>query len=357
MENEKITSIPHIPRWMFTVVQQMAENQDMGNWPKIPTQVTTTMRRDYMDEGEAAPPVSKGEMEDEDRNTGSKYIQWSSSDGSVYFPCCRTYDKLKPGFYQIIKCDGVLGLEKFPVKTDELIRFPEAVTDEIITEIQTFWERADIFKKYGLIHKRGMLLYGPPGNGKSCVLQLICEDVISRGGIVLKFNSPGWTSAMLKRIREIQPDTPIVILMEDIDSIIEESCESDVLNILDGVDRVDKAVFIATTNYPERLGKRIINRPSRFDKRFDIGYPSKASRKIFFKHLFSKEPEESWDIDVWVDKTEKMSFAHLKELFVASVILGDSFDDALETLTEMMNTELDSENSSINEKAGFGHNK
>jgi len=286
-----------------------------------------------------------------------RYIQWSSDNGVTFFPCSKTHKKLTPGFYETIKVRGSLGLQLFPVKTDELIRFPDSVFDRVIDEITTFWDRGDVFEKYGLIHKRGLLLYGKQGGGKSCLVQLISEDVIKRGGIVLKFTAPMWTSTMLKAIREIQPNTPIVVLMEDIDAIIAEYCESDVLNILDGVDRVDKSVFVATTNYPERLPQRLINRPSRFDKRFEIGYPNESSRRIFFEHLFSKEKKGSWDIDKWVEATDKMSFAHLKELFVASVILGDPFEEALATLREMMEKELDSEKGYEERQVGFGRRR
>ena len=117
------------------------------------------------------------------------------------------------------------------------------------------------------------------------------------------------------------------------------------MNILDGVDMIDKVVFLATTNYPERLGKRIINRPSRFDKRFKIDTPNKNSRKTYFEFLFSKcknaKVEEIDNIDKWVSDTDKMSIAHLKELFIAVVILGNDYDMALKNLKDMKK-ELDS---------------
>jgi len=55
-----------------------------------------------------------------------------------------------------------------------------------------------------------------------------------------------------------------------------------VLNLLDGVKQVDNIIYIATTNYPELLEERILNRPSRFDRRFHIGTPSAEVRKFYF---------------------------------------------------------------------------
>jgi SpoVK/Ycf46/Vps4 family AAA+-type ATPase len=109
------------------------------------------------------------------------------------------------------------------------------------------------------------------------------------------------------------------------------------LNILDGVNEVDRMIFLATTNYPERLGARIVNRPSRFDKRFRIGYPSPEARRLYLEHLFSVSSPEELGIDLsrWVKETEDFTIAHLKELFVAVVILEDNYKQAIETLRSM----------------------
>ncbi len=175
-------------------------------------------------------------------------------------------------------------------------------------------------------------------SGKSCTIQLIMEDVVKRNGVVVKFTHPNLFLAGMRSFKEIQRSTPVVVLMEDIESILENFSESSVLNILDGVDQVDKVVFLATTNYPEKLGARILNRPSRFDKRFKIGHPNSQSRMLYFKHLIgdeNKARELKVDFNKWVEDTEGFSIAHLKELFVAVCILGDDYSEAIETLSSM----------------------
>lgn len=142
--------------------------------------------------------------------------------------------------------------------------------------------------------------------------------------------------------------------MEDIDSIIDSYNESEILNILDGVDQINKVVYLATSNYPERLGQRVLNRPSRFDKRFKMGHPKKDSRKVYFNHLIDKETQKEYKIDIekWVEDTEDMSIAHLKELFIAVCILGNSYEESIETLRNMIdyNPRSDEDN---NNKIGF----
>lgn len=182
-------------------------------------------------------------------------------------------------------------------------------------------------------------------SGKTSVISLIMNDVVERGGVVIRFCHPTLFNEGLRKFREIEPRTPIVVLMEDIDSIIEHYNESDVLNILDGVNQIEKAVYLATTNYPEKLGARIINRPSRFDKRFYIGHPDSESRKLYLCHIIgdAKIAELKIDIDQWVKDTDQFTIAHLKELFTAVIILGDDYDDAVTTLREMREENISSD--------------
>lgn len=146
--------------------------------------------------------------------------------------------------------------------------------------------------------------------------------------------------------------------MEDIDSILENYVESEVLNILDGINMIEKAVFLATTNYPERLGPRIINRPSRFDKRFKINHPQEESRRLYFEYILGgKEGVKSLkiDLDKWVEDTEDFSIAHLKELFTAVIVLGDDYEEAIEALSTMREDKPDSIDDEPKRALGFAN--
>ncbi|CAE7860226.1 dnaE [Symbiodinium microadriaticum] len=268
----------------------------------------------------------------------NSYVQWTTSDGNVFVPASSTKDILTPGVYEVHASPQVgIFFKKIPVRTEGLLRFPQTNSNKVIDEIKKFWEREEVFRAYDLSYKRGILLYGPPGSGKSCTIQLLMQDVVRRTGVVLLFQDPNLYIEGLRILRQIQPDTPVVTIMEDIDSLLDMYNESEILNILDGVNEADKVVFLATTNYPERLGARIVNRPSRFDKRFRIGYPNEESRQMYFEHLIGKEHIEELGIDLnrWVEDTDRLSLAHLKELFVAVVILDDEYDEAIKVLQSM----------------------
>lgn len=265
-------------------------------------------------------------------------VQWTSNDSKIFVPASRTADRLDPGVYEIKQSNAIgIFFEKIPVLTQGILNFPQTNSEKVVAEIQKFWEKESTFRQYKLPHKRGIMLWGPPGSGKSSLIQLIMRDVVARKGIVIRFTAPFLFIEGMRILREIEPDTPVVVLMEDIDSTIDNYSETEVLNILDGVIQVERVVYLATTNYPENLGPRIINRPSRFDKRFKIGHPNVESRKIYLEFVIGKDKikELNIDVDKWVSDTDGFSLAHLKELFVAVVILGDSYEEAIETLLTM----------------------
>lgn len=278
----------------------------------------------------------------------SGLAQWSTNDGKLFFPTSKSTNLLYPGVYEIrMNPSKGLYFNRVPTKAESLLKFPDSNSDKVLNEIEKFWSREELFKHYGLSYKRGIMLWGPPGTGKSSTVQLVCKDVIDRKGVVIKFGVPDLFKEGIRCFREIQPNTPCVVLMEDLDSILEIYNESEVLNILDGVDECTRMVFLATTNYPGELGDRIMNRPSRFDKRFRIGFPSEEARRLYFEYLIQNNEKDNKnvpksvkdmkiDVDKWVKDTEGFTISHLKELFIAVVILGDNYEDAIETLQTMI---------------------
>lgn len=277
--------------------------------------------------------------DDEEEVTAAQvYTQWTTDNNQIFVPASRSKRKLPPGAYEICHNPNIGNyFERVTVKTTDLVRFPDSNSDKVIDEIRLFWESQSRFRRFKMPYKRGILLWGVPGGGKSCTVQFVMKDVIERKGIVVKFYNPELFLAGYRILREIQPDTPVVVIMEDVDSILEDWSESSVLSILDGaIDELENVVFLATTNYPEKPGERVINRPSRFDRRFKISMPSSEARRIYFEHLFKEHKlDVAKDIDQWVKDTAGMSISHLRELFVVVVILENDYEESVEILQEM----------------------
>jgi predicted ATPase len=72
--------------------------------------------------------------------------------------------------------------------TDNLIDLPDLPTQYILNQIKTFWAAKEKFEKYRFLQKRGILLYGPPGCGKSSIISLLKKQIIDMGGVVLRLD-------------------------------------------------------------------------------------------------------------------------------------------------------------------------
>jgi len=264
---------------------------------------------------------------------------WSQVSAGVFQGSYRPAGSaLPPGSYQIARTnEGTIRFIEQEPREEPLLRFPKV--EKIVQEVQYFWTRREVYEALNLPYRRGILVYGPPGTGKTCLLRLALDDVAARGGIGLFYNNN--FEAGYDILRQIQPDTPLVVVIEDIDSRCQGGYERELLNLLDGIKRgVSNTVFIATTNYINKLPDRIKNRPSRIDKKFEIGLPDPGIRRTYLDHLIDSAPKgldtfqhKLRDLgDDVVEDTEGFSLAHLKELFTAVAVLGTSYDEAIEVL-------------------------
>lgn len=247
-----------------------------------------------------------------------------NGDGSYYPSYGLQVDQIEPGIYNINRSDMGIIFNPIVVNDESLVPIGTH-SDRILDQIEIFWTREATFAKYKIPYKRGFLLYGEPGTGKSCIVRMVCTDVVKRGGLVLIVDRANMFEAAYSAVRVNHPSIPIVALIEDLDNKAEYD-EEDITNLLDGVGRVHKVVFIATTNYVSRLSPRI-KRPSRFDLWVEVPLPAEADRYTYLKHIAQ---DSDFDLADWASKTDKFSFAHLKELFLSVQVFGIPFAEAVE---------------------------
>jgi len=90
---------------------------------------------------------------------------------------------------------------------------------------------------------------------------------------------------------------------------------------------------VATTNYPERLDQRFVDRPSRFDTIREIGMPTAMARQVY---LQTKEPSlGAFELAEWVEQSEGFSIAHLRELIILCRCYHKPLAEAIERLSLM----------------------
>lgn len=285
----------------------------------------------------ASPPLHPDSQSDSDYNMTKKlspYPQSWTQDGKKFWAVAETAEALPSGCYVTAwSNDKGPVFERVTIETDGLVMFEDSQTKRLANEFTTFWKLKKKFSAMGFLHKRGYLLWGPPGGGKTSLINVLMNEVITKlDGIVLFIKSPGVAVSCLQMLRHVEPNRPLFIILEDLDALVDE-CEADYLALLDGSAQVDNVVFVATTNYPEKLDRRFTDRPSRFDRIEYIGMPSMAQRYHFLT-LKAKGVKEA-ELDKWAKATDGLSIAHLRELIVAVQCLGQSAEDVIARLKGM----------------------
>lgn len=275
--------------------------------------------------------------------------QWAVCGSGQFLGIQRTQKTLTAGVYKAKIRNEEVVMCKADINVDALMEFPNSITDKILTEINDFWDKEDLFKKYGFLHRRGYLVYGPAGGGKTSLIQQIIKKIIGRNGLVFLCENPQILGLALATFREIEPDRNIVCIFEDLDTIIETFGEDTMLSILDGEMQVDKVLNIATTNYPEKLDKRLVGRPRRFDRVIRIGMPDDTVRRLYFSGKLSIEKDE---LDEWVTKTDDFSFAAMAELVISVKCLGYTLNESVKALRSLLNNKPSS--SGDGKPVGFG---
>jgi predicted AAA+ superfamily ATPase len=284
------------------------------------------------------------DMTDDDDDLGlvdtHKHTQWSVLQNDQFAPSYVSVSRVPSGLYEM-KWNSPMQtwvLAKQALNIDELYELPSPEIESILNDIRLFWKKRGVYRDYNFVHKRGILLYGDPGCGKSGIIQLCVKSLIEEeSGIVINIKEDEDFKAFLEfvpTIRTIEPERPLIVILEDIDSLAGEDRYSTtkLLNILDGVKQIENVVYIATTNYPEKLQERITNRPSRFDRRYEVQMPSREIREAYIKNKLTDDDLKTINMEEWLDASENMSLSHLKEMVISVIVMGKDFDESLSAL-------------------------
>lgn len=262
------------------------------------------------------------------------YSMWLDENGE-YEPAVnlRTCEHIPSGVYKVAWKQNNWRLVPVQVNTDELYQFSEDYTTKLIEEADIFWKKADIYKQYNLSHKRGLLLCGAPGCGKTAIITLLMKQLINQDGLIFVVNNTRdfghLCDTINSVIRNIEKTRPIITIIEDVDQLISDygGNDSELLDFLDGKNSVEHHLIILTSNDTTELSEALL-RPSRIDMLIEIPNPSDNIRKEFFQ----KKGIEDSDLDKYVKATENMSFAQLKEVFIGAKILGKDLDKVVDQI-------------------------
>jgi hypothetical protein len=205
---------------------------------------------------------------------------------------------------------------------DDLV-LSESVVNLVRKDFESFLHREEWFRNNRLPFRRGYLLHGPPGNGKTSLIRAMLNTSGLNGHSIRLFQEQTDDAHLERMFQAAANFAPSLVVIEDIDRAFPRMPSSEVrckvslqqlLNCLDGVDSQDGVIVVATANDPTVLDSAILRRPGRFDRvvalpapdrQLRLGYLSKFNPHLNVDALFGA-----------VEESDGLSFAQLKEAYI-----------------------------------------
>jgi transitional endoplasmic reticulum ATPase len=189
----------------------------------------------------------------------------------------------------------------------------EGVKQELKEAVEWPLKNPEIFSRLGIKPPKGILIYGPPGCGKTLLARAVATEseanfITIKGPEVFS----KWVGESEKAIREVfrkaRMAAPAVIFFDEVDSLVprrgagfsdggvSERVISQLLTEMDGIVTLEDIVIIAATNRPDLVDPAVL-RPGRFDRLIYVPEPDEASRLQIFK-IYTKDMPLAKDVNV-----------------------------------------------------------
>lgn len=174
--------------------------------------------------------------------------------------------------------------------------------DDLLADMRAFLAGSDWYQATGVPYRRGYLLHGPPGNGKTSVVKALAGE-LRLNIYVLMLSDPSLNDSYLNGLLARVPERSI-LLVEDIDCAFTRRKQakglpsgltfSGLLNALDGVASAEARIVIMTTNHLDRLDPALI-RPGRVDVKLWFGNATADQARRLYQRFFPDRPDLAGD--------------------------------------------------------------
>ncbi|ANS78907.1 Cell division protein FtsH [Serinicoccus hydrothermalis] len=222
------------------------------------------------------------------------------------------------------EAQGVTFLPRPEVGEDEVILPPGSLA-RIAGHVSGIAEHADTLRRHGQHLKRGLLLHGPPGTGKTHTVRHLISRNPGHTVVVLAGESLGYISLAASLARALQP---AVVVLEDCDLVAEDRGMGpsgrpllfEVLDAMDGLDADADVTFLLTTNRAQALERALVQRPGRVDLAVEIPLPDEAGRRRLLELYQGGLDLGDEALAEAARRTEGMTASFVKELVRRAVL-------------------------------------
>merc|ERR1719194_200573 len=226
-----------------------------------------------------------------------------------------------PAEYCIVAPDTVIHCEGEPIKREDEEKMDDVGYDDIggvkkqLGQIRELVElplrHPQLFKSIGIKPPRGILMFGPPGSGKTLIARAVANET---GAFFFLINGPEIMSKLAgesetnlrKAFEEAEKNAPAIIFIDEIDSIapkrektngeVERRIVSQLLTLMDGMKSRAHVIVMGATNRPNSIDPAL-RRFGRFDREIDIGVPDEVGRMEVLR-IHTKNMKLADDVDL-----------------------------------------------------------
>jgi ATPase family associated with various cellular activities (AAA) len=211
---------------------------------------------------------------------------------------------------------------------DQLI-LPAATLAEVQRQVVEVARHKDRLLAAGQHLKRGVLLYGPPGVGKTHTVRFLTSTLLDTTVVQLTGGALHLIAEACSIARSLQP---AMVIVEDVDLIAEDRGMHpgqhpllfQLLNEMDGLAEDADVVFVLTTNRPDLLEPALAARPGRVDQAVALELPDVEARRALFELYRGLLEVDTSRLDDVLARTEGVTASFLKELLRRAALLGST---------------------------------